>query len=169
MNQFHGLVVRFVQINSQICSQKKVLIIGRIQPCYWNLKQDAGLTPWHFPPSKLGKKLQQRWSGTPQHILTCQLRSGIPKDIIGDVIDTFSNTLAVNQELVRNSQIETSTCHSVSYPKRWYVIHAFSGYVILLPKCLESLHNKQCGNKQVSVTRRPILTVYSTYDLLFGG
>ena len=38
--------------------------------------------------------------------------------MIGDVIDTFRDTTpAVNQEFVRKNQIETNTCHKVSYSK----------------------------------------------------
>ena len=49
---------------------------------------------------------RQRQSGTLQHILSCQLRSGIPKEVeamIGDAIHTFRNTpSANNQKFVRN-------------------------------------------------------------------
>ena len=48
----------------------------------------------------------------------------------GDQIDTFGNTTpAINQV----SQIETSTCHKVSYSKSWYTNPNFSGYADLLP------------------------------------
>ena len=58
--------------------------------------------------------------------------------MMGDVIDSFKiPTTAVNQEFVRNSQIEINTCHSESYSKSWCANNVFSGYAILLPKVQE--------------------------------
>ena len=45
--------------------------------------------------------------------------------MIGEMIDTFENTtLAVNQEFVREIQIEISTCHRNPYLGSWFV-HQF--------------------------------------------
>ena len=53
--------------------------------------------------------------------------------MIGDAIETFRNTtLAVNEKLVRKTQIETSTFHRVSKAK-FDVNRFFSNTAFLLP------------------------------------
>ena len=58
---------------------------------------------------------------TSHHMVTCQLRSRIPKTfetMIGHLIDTLgNNTAAANHKFVRRSQIEKNTCHRISYSK----------------------------------------------------
>ena len=66
----------------------------------------------------------------------------------------LSNTTpAVNQDFVREGQIETSNYHGSHTPlKIWYCNHVFSGYTIFSPNVLRSLQSKKHENEQVLAT-----------------
>ena len=93
----------------------------------------SGLSGAHL--AILGKK-EAKWNFATHSDLSIEITD--PKKtfetMIGDVIDTFSNTTpVVNQKFVQKSQIETNTCHRVSHSKSWPVNHVFPSYAICSP------------------------------------
>ena len=116
-------------------------------PMHWFLKKklwrNITKIPLHYTKNSiiLGTVIPtQRRGGTSQRILTCQLRSQIPKDIlihdrrcelmIEDVINTFRNN-AIKSFLEKFKLRQASVTES--HTRKFDVNHAFSGYVLLLP------------------------------------
>ena len=81
---------------------------------------------------------------------------------IGYVIDTFKfHTPDVIQKFVQKNQLESSTCHRVSYSKVWYVNNVFPAYAMLLPSFIRNFHSKQRKIEHVPAKKLPFSTISS--------
>ena len=133
--KYHRLPSKLA-LKTKICSINPLSTIGRTE-C--RLRGDAALLweTWNWikrPKERLLEEIlprrKLRDGGKAQHILTCQLRSVIPRDILNKDWrrhwDFFRiTTPAVNSTFDPRNKIETITCYTVPNSKSWCINHVF--------------------------------------------